>query len=115
MKKLLFISFIFLIACTKVSKEDVSEVKDDTKMSACISTKVEKFKTEPRLQNYSAVSEYTLNQKLYYYFDYGIAADWQSYILDNQCDTICTLGHFTPKCKIDDFFAKATKVKVVFE
>lgn len=96
-----------LSACSKDNKEE--------QMSACITAKVEKFKTEPRLKNGSSVSEYMLNQKLYYYFDYGIAADWQSYILDNQCDTICTLGHFVPKCKIDDFFAKATKVKVVFE
>jgi hypothetical protein len=113
MKKLLFLYLLFLIACTKVNKEEA--VVDETKMSACIAAKVEKFKTEPRLQDYSFVSEYTLNQKLYYHFDYGSAADWQSYVLDNQCDTICTLGHFVPKCKIDDFFGKATKVKTVFE
>lgn len=107
MKKLLFIYLLLFFACSKT--------KEEVQMSDCIATKIEKFKTESRLQNYSSVSEYTLNQELYYYFDYGMAADWQSYILDNQCDTICTLGHFVPKCKIDDFFTKATKVKVVFE
>ena len=111
MRYLFFISVLFLSACAKIKET----VVDETKMSACITAKVEKFKTESRLQNYSSVSEYTLDQKLYYQFDYGLAADWQSFILDNQCDTICTLGHFPAKCKIDDFLGKATKVKVVFE
>ena len=112
MRNLLFVFTFFLFACAKTKE---SAVVDETKMSECITAKVEKFKTEPRLKDYSSVIEYTLDQKLYYQFDYGLAADWQSYILDNQCDTICILGHFPAKCKIDDFFGKATKVKVVSE
>jgi hypothetical protein len=110
MKKILFIFVLFLIACGK-SKDDT-----ETKMSDCIGIKVEKFKTEPRLKNSSSVSEYSLNQKLYYHFDYGGIADRPTYLLDNQCDTICTSAYlYGTKCKIDNFFQKATKVKVVFE
>ena len=112
MKNLFFIFVVLLFACTK-TKEVIAF--DEAIMSRCIATKVEKFKTEPRLEDYSSITEYTLNQKLYYHFDYGMAADWQGYVLDNQCDTICTLGHFPANCTIDDFFSKATKVKVVFE
>jgi hypothetical protein len=107
MKKILFIVALFLLACAKENAKN--EISD------CITLKVENFKTAPRLQSYSSVSEYILDKKLYYYFDYGAGADWPGCVLDSQCDTICTLGFLGIKCKVDNFFVKATKVRVVFE
>ncbi|MEY4905082.1 MAG: hypothetical protein RLZZ292_2897 [Bacteroidota bacterium] len=96
---------LFLFACKK-----------EITTSDCINEKIEKYKTEARASGVSSIVEYKYENQLYYTFDYGAALDWPMYLLDNQCDTVCTFS-FLPsqKCKIDDFFTKATKVKVVFE
>jgi hypothetical protein len=107
MKYIIFISLIFFFSCKK-----------ETEMSDCIEAKVETFKTALRVENESSVSEYCYKNRLYYKFDYGASADWDMYLLDNQCDTICEthgLQLVPSRCKIDNFFKKATKTKVIFE
>ncbi len=109
MKNAVFIIVLFCFACKKEQSATPS-------LSTCIDAKVNKFKTESRLTGFSSVTEYKLNNKCYYEFDYGKAADWSAYILDNQCDTICVSnGLAGSKCTIDNFFQKAVKTKVVFE
>ncbi len=109
MKNLFLIALLFLLACKK-------ETETKSSMSDCINQKVEQFKTESRATGLSSVVEYKYNNALYYTFDYGAALDWPMYLLDNQCDTVCRYSFLpSPNCKIDDFFTKATKVKVVFE
>ena len=109
MKNAVFIIVLFCFACKK-------EQSAAPNLSPCIDAKVNKFKTESRITGFSSVTEYELNNKCYYEFDYGRAADAPAYILDSQCDTICILGNFAGlKCTIDNFFQKAVKTRVIVE
>jgi hypothetical protein len=110
MKKILFLLFVVqIIACSKAVEEKTP--------SECIQTKIDQFKTAPKLEGFSGITQYEYESKPYFYFDYGTAADWPAYLLDNQCDTICQLGFKMQQkpCKIADFFDKATVIGKIGE
>ncbi|RYG46277.1 MAG: hypothetical protein EOO01_16435 [Chitinophagaceae bacterium] len=84
---------------------------------ACVKSRIEELKKEPRQNPAAEVNEYTFNGKRVFLFN-SPCCDQFNYLYDTDCDTICApSGGYTGKGdqKCLDFTETATHVKLVWK
>ncbi|MGZ8537604.1 MAG: DUF6970 domain-containing protein [Flavisolibacter sp.] len=112
MKSVLFTVVIFLtIVAQKCTKQG------DQSLPACIQSKIDQIKKEPKWNPPAEVYEYRYNGKRVYFFSSN-CCDQYNVVYDEQCNPVCSpSGGLTGKgdMKCTDFNEKAQKVRLVWK
>lgn len=98
-----FICFFIFCACKKEKKEYT--------IPTCIQDKVDFYNSIDYGGPFPTFGQYEYNNQDYYLIVFGTLDNGSGYLLNNNCDTLCTVTDNLTCPNLSDFWPKATFIK----